>query len=743
MIGGFIHPGLALGVLLAAVPLIIHLLNRRRHRPLEWGAMRFVMAAYKRTRRRAQFENLILLLLRMAGIALLALALARPFAGEASPLAPLTESRRDVVLVVDVSASTGYRSGEGTVFEAIVARAQSIIDELDGGRGDRARLVVADDRPRLLSWRTPSEAASLLGAIGGPSDTPLDLVAALGEVLTSLESDGAALEASEVEVLLLTDLQRSTFAFAGGDLPSEDPSDSDDLTRALDRLQALGLALTVEDLGAPEPVPPNVGVVAVAPLGPVLGPGLPVDIAVDVTNFGASAVGGVRLALEVDGERLPSRSLDLPAGATARELFPVTFDEDGAHRLEASIDADQLAFDDRRATVVDVPGTIEVLAVNGAPDESALEFDEVGLFAAALAPPDDGGLGVRGFVPFDLETIDPARLDAADLDLAPFDVIVLANVEALSSRAIERLTETVAAGAGLIVTLGDRTVPEVYARRLFAADGTGLLPAEPLEIVAVASRRDGYYRVADFDGEHPILRFFSDSRWQPLWTEVPIYSYVATRPLPDARVLATLDSGDSPLLIERAFDAGRVLLLTTTLDTNWNRIAESPRTLVPFAHELVRHAGRGPLRRLEVAVGETLAPTLERFPRSPMLVTPDGSRRPVDGEPTELVGGRWRLPTITATGRAGLYTIEVDEGEPVVFAAQGDASEGNLDRLPSEALAQLHPSLRAVRANASSGEALDAGPRGELWRLFLGLCLAVVVAESLWSAWLEHRRRIA
>ena len=55
------HP--AFGALLASVPLLIHLLNRQRHRPLEWAAMKFVLAAYRKTRRRAQLENLILLLL--------------------------------------------------------------------------------------------------------------------------------------------------------------------------------------------------------------------------------------------------------------------------------------------------------------------------------------------------------------------------------------------------------------------------------------------------------------------------------------------------------------------------------------------------------------------------------------------------------------------------------------------------------------------------------------------------------
>ena len=110
-LGGFVNAGLLAGLSLASVPLIIHLLNRQRHKPMPWAAMRFVQAAWKKTRRRVQLENLILLLLRMAAMALLALAVARPFTGAKSPFAGLTESRRDLVLLVDGSASMGWREG--------------------------------------------------------------------------------------------------------------------------------------------------------------------------------------------------------------------------------------------------------------------------------------------------------------------------------------------------------------------------------------------------------------------------------------------------------------------------------------------------------------------------------------------------------------------------------------------------------------------------------------------------------
>ena len=132
MFEGFVNPGLVIGTSLAAVPLLIHLLNRQRHRPLAWGAMRFVIAAYRKTRRRVQLENLLLLLLRMGVVALLALCVARPFVGSDGALGPLTEARQDVVLVVDASASMGYREDVETVFERSLRRATAFLEELDG-----------------------------------------------------------------------------------------------------------------------------------------------------------------------------------------------------------------------------------------------------------------------------------------------------------------------------------------------------------------------------------------------------------------------------------------------------------------------------------------------------------------------------------------------------------------------------------------------------------------------------------
>ena len=74
----FLHPTLLWGLLLAGVPVLIHLINMMRHRRVEWAAMEFLLVSQKKNRTWILFKQLLLLLLRMAVVAVLVLAVAQP-----------------------------------------------------------------------------------------------------------------------------------------------------------------------------------------------------------------------------------------------------------------------------------------------------------------------------------------------------------------------------------------------------------------------------------------------------------------------------------------------------------------------------------------------------------------------------------------------------------------------------------------------------------------------------------------
>lgn len=760
-LGGFVNPALLAGLGLVSVPLLIHLLNRQRHKPIRWAAMRFVQAAWRKTRRRVQLENLLLLLLRMAAVALLALAIARPFTGKASPLAGLTESRRDVVLVIDASASMGWREGVETSFERAVSRARDIVRGLEAGRGDRARIVVCARDARLISWTTPEQALSSLETLGAPSDEPADLARACGEVLKFAREDAGGAGQSTIEVRFLTDLQRRTFlpddapaspaapardVRVTGSAPAEAKVPVAALFDVLGELAKLQVRVFVEDCGASTLQPPNLGIASIAAGGPIYGAGLPCELAVEVWNHGPQTKNGVRVVLELDGERRPVQLIDVPARGRAQALFQVVFALPGEHVVTARLEGDRLPIDDARDVVIAVPDPIDVLLVSGS-SGGTLEEDAVGLLRSVLEPMKSDATDAS-FEPFALRTVTPDYLASPEFASARPDVIWMADVESPPSNSIDALERAVAGGTGLIISVGPTVNASSWNARAFSSDGTRLLPAELGAHQAVRSRRENYYRIKSFQADHPALSFFADERWKPLLTEAPVYEFLQVRPLASARTLANFDDEHaSAALVERAYSRGKVCLLATSISPQWTRLPESPRTLVPFAHELVRYmADHGDAPR-NVSPGTPLAADVEAFPRGMELVRPDGSRRTLDGAAEDLGDGRtWRLPTVPAaeTGHVGVYRIALEGARPISFAVQFEAREGDLERVEPRELERIHPALLGLEGSNSTH---DSGvrperDRGELWRAIAIACLAALVLETLWAGWLGRRRRI-
>jgi hypothetical protein len=118
--------GLGIPLTAAAVPIIIHLINLTRYRKVDWAAMEFLLAAYRKTRRRLQMESLIMLLLRVLAIMLIAAALfpmgcerVKAWADDALGITRgtlNTDAPLHLVLVLDNSASMGYKQENQTAF---------------------------------------------------------------------------------------------------------------------------------------------------------------------------------------------------------------------------------------------------------------------------------------------------------------------------------------------------------------------------------------------------------------------------------------------------------------------------------------------------------------------------------------------------------------------------------------------------------------------------------------------------
>ncbi len=149
----FLNPALVAGALLFAVPLLIHLLNRQRHKRRDWAAMEFLLRAYQKTRNRLRNENLLLLLLRCLIPIVLAFAIARPVLQHSASILG-QQGGTHHVFVLDQSYSMGYaRDGAQSPFDKGRQLGLRLLERLQDHpeRNDKVTLVTAGVRPRFLS----------------------------------------------------------------------------------------------------------------------------------------------------------------------------------------------------------------------------------------------------------------------------------------------------------------------------------------------------------------------------------------------------------------------------------------------------------------------------------------------------------------------------------------------------------------------------------------------------------------
>ncbi len=84
----FLNPILAtVGLVCVSLPIVIHILMRRRRKPIMWGAMKFLLEAYRQHRKRIKLEQFLLLASRCLIVALVAIALGRPLLGSGGGIA--------------------------------------------------------------------------------------------------------------------------------------------------------------------------------------------------------------------------------------------------------------------------------------------------------------------------------------------------------------------------------------------------------------------------------------------------------------------------------------------------------------------------------------------------------------------------------------------------------------------------------------------------------------------------------
>lgn len=690
---GFLNIAFLFGLVAAAVPIVIHLLNRRRVRRIKFSSLEFLEEVNKQRMRRINLRRILILVLRTLAVLAIVFAFARPtlrsgflFAGSVP---------KNVIICLDASFSMGVNQETGTAFDAAKKIAGDIVDEaanndeinvvifsktaepaLEKGTRNRGVVRSAIDRAELSNGAT-----SLRSAI----DRGLDMIEA-GDV------EGG-------EIYVISDFRYSTDSTLVDD--AKVPAN-----------------VRIYFIPAYEDDADNVSIDRVAVPRKLLRPGEVVKVGVTASNHAKKTPANVSLELVVEGERKAEQVVEIAPGASQTVTFPLSLAKAGRYHGRASKNHDRLPVDDDRYFLVDVSNSIPVAILGGRQRSRSSSGEET-----ASAPPGyyvEKALNPRGVADGEFRVTSVAERDLTAASIPDKGVVVWVSPQAMEPRRMALLERHVRRGGGLLVFLGgaNRNVLDDATFRVLAG-------------MRGASEEEGQPQAAftSFEKEHPVFNLFTKDELE-LLSRARVSDYIAARGVAPDSIIAYVGRGD-PAAWECVRGRGRVLVFAASPELESGDIPLSPMFL-PLVHTSVTYlasSGEAP-GAAENLVGNPIEFNLgQRILDESQLVV----REPGGGEQKPSIveaGNGDPLAGVRNPLTAGFYRLYRDTTRVAEEAVNVDARESNLS---ISGLPNKRPrAVTVVEAGRSFRTELREAKEGrEVFAFFLLIAIASLVAESI------------
>jgi hypothetical protein len=690
----FLYPLFLFGLAAASLPVLIHLLNRRRLKRIRFPAVRFILLSQKRISRSYRLRHWLLLALRTLAVICLALLLANPIfqtgAGLFAGSGPVS-----LVVILDNSLSMTW-SGDGNGFKQAKEAASLLIANLSDG--DRAAVIPTNINGKE-AFRLKAQKDVLQKEIAGSeiADGTADLPAALSKAYELLNQP-----AGQKEIRIVTDMALTGWdQFSVASLKQADPSIPLKIIRIGRKQQPLNGAVKEIRLG-----------------GQGVGVNLPLQIEATVANFGGMEIKDLLVQLSIDGQSKEQKLTTLPAKGETSVTFQTRIGQPGAHTGQITLKKEGFAGNSVAHFALDAQDKLRILLVDGDPQTSLVQ-SETFFLTRALNP-----AGERDSSLFLPTVVLPDGLNAANLD--NYQVVILSNLATLADGFVTKLQNYLRQGGGLLIFAGDKFSAESYNQKLAQA-----LPAQLRD--TKTGPESGGEKIDKIDLNHPALQNLADSILQESLKTVRVWGYQRAAGKP----LIALANGD-PLLLEQKVGAGKVMLMTTSADRDWSDLPVKT-VFLPLIQSLTQYLAGGKRGNLDAGIAVGAKKELS-FPasfvgRNLRVTKPDKQNVEV-----AIVGAKERATaTVEENDKAGIYRLALpaggdkDSGAPQLYAVNAPFMESRLDEISA---AELAGKLKPIRTEVLDIEQLkDGGKRVDLALPLLGMLMVTLLFEG----WLGQR----
>jgi Aerotolerance regulator N-terminal/von Willebrand factor type A domain/CARDB len=721
----FLNPFVLFGLAAATIPIILHLLNLRKLRTVEFSTLTFLKELQKSTIRRVKIRQWLLLFLRTLLIALLVFAFSRPalkgsFAGIG------THAKTTIVLILDNTYSMSLGNEHGKYFKQAKDVAHGLTDLLK--RGDDAFLIRLSDVPEPTT-PAPTHDAQTLKALIDQSQlsykrrTIEDAIPLAFRLLRQSNN-------LNKEIYVVTDGQRSTVMSAHQTEQSIQAADS--------RVKLFVVPLAEKPFD-------NIAVQNVSIPPSLLQVNKPFEVQAAIRNFGTSPVQNVIASVSLDGARVMQKNISISPGEATSADFVVLPQHTGFTSGFVEVDGDEYEADNKFYFSFYIPSHVNVLLVS--PTPSAETYLRLALTAGNSE--DTTGNSTSGSTSsyISLRETLPSRLTTARLEDA--DVIILSHAPSLQPIEADMLSEFLATkGGGIIFFPGNGIQVDQYNDILFPK--IGLPPLQP--VVSIGQNAGAFVTFDKVDYQHPIFQgMFESSPGAGAiarHVESPqITTFVGFAPQSEGqlRSIISLSNGLS-FLWEKSSGDGRVLGFAVPPDKTWSDFPMKG-IFVPLVYQTVLYAASGgKISSADAIVGEKFDIPLSALYQSvnavaPIvrILNPEKNEQLVQSSWTTGAGTSKAFAPLDETSMPGIYLalqnkdtlaeipVNVDEGESdETLASEKDF----LNMFKHFGISE--DAVTFVHAPENLGSVVLQSRFGiELWKYFLIAALCIGIIEML------------
>lgn len=706
-------PILLTGAALVGLPVLLHLIMRQEPKRLPFPAFRFLKQRRQINQRKIRLRHLLLLLLRMALIALICLSLWQPtILSEGFSLG--TKGRPvAAVLVLDTSPSMGYElaqrngltdarqrqlklleeraEGPWTCLDEARGRAMEILEDLPPG--SKVAILDSADRSEPVFEAGLAEARQRVRDLKKPK--------ANGEPLTRRVLETAYALLARVDAELEPGQEpypRLLAVFSDRTVPSWDPQRVPELQSLRDRVPKPDIYHVYIDVGIDKPV--NTAITTVEMKPQIIPANQPVLINVTVEATGPT---DNVLLFSVDGDepqRVPVNPG--PERPVTRQLRKDGL-KPGLHQAKISlVTSDALAFDNERYITFRVREPRNVLALIDPPRESFLTGG-LGIFGAST-----GRAGIwrdvldaTGWYNCEVRPVPPDD-EMNRIEWSKYEQITLLDVTKPSRTLWEKLLEFGTNGGHLIIVPGG---PDMNVGAYQNVDAEKVLPRKFTTWSAAPPGEPVPWAWSSMSSQRPLLSEFRKYREQNDFFErmnPSTHGFWKVDEGPSDRVVVSYnDSHDpehrSPAVLERSLGkGGRVYQFTVPMSLGTNEVIhnyaqtwfylvlvnEAVRTLTGDSEDQIFNFVAGQNVILKWPPGEA-KPGTTYFLSGPDVSATDATVKREEGQPYFRLGPE-------KTTSAGNFSISSEDGKwSDGFSVNAPIDESNLERLPPEAITDL------------------------------------------------------